>query len=158
MDPRTVVPSQDSKNPMHIKTHCTSDSKQEAQKEDWMIKPSKPMLTDTIQNSIKNVLISIGASTTVYLFANHWVSTRTVFDQCVSAKSGFGTIISSTHHHHLQCATATPSSFQIFSDWQKEKPPRLSSICKSRNKQNIYKKKLQTCSFACGGGPLKLTR
>jgi hypothetical protein len=32
-----------------------------------MIKPSKPMLTDTIQNSIKNVLISIGASTTVYL-------------------------------------------------------------------------------------------
>ncbi len=32
-----------------------------------MIKPSKLMLTNTIQNSIKNVLISIGASTTIYL-------------------------------------------------------------------------------------------
>jgi hypothetical protein len=31
-----------------------------------------------------------------------------------------------------------------------------SSICKSRNKQ----KKLQSCSFTCGGGggPLKMTR
>jgi len=34
MDPLTVVPNQDSKNPTHIKEHCTSNSKQEAQKED----------------------------------------------------------------------------------------------------------------------------
>jgi hypothetical protein len=121
-----------------------------------MIKPSKLMLTNTIQNSIKNVLISIGASTTIYLV----LIIGSPQEQFLinGSLQGVFFVIGLPQGVFLGLPSAAPSpppsmwhcnSFliSIFFDWQKKRPLQLSSICKSRYEQNIFKKNFKLATL-----------